>query len=88
MSIDLAIFREASVSRHNLKLLLQDSIIYSAIMADLKSQPEEEAKCFLSRDYRAFGSDADHRIKAELAKYHCRYIGSFAQGLNFIQRSL
>lgn len=88
MSIDLASFREASAYQRNLKLSLQDSIIYSAMIADLKNQPQDEVKCFLSRDHRAFGSDADQRIKTELAKYNCRYIGSFSQGLNFIQRSL
>lgn len=74
--------------QRSLNLSLQDSIIYSAVVADLKSQPIEETKCFLSRDRKAFGRDVDHRIKAELRKYNCRYIGSFSQGLDFIQRSL
>jgi hypothetical protein len=58
------------------------------MVADLKKQPGEEAKCFLSRDRKAFGSDTDRSIKVELEKHNCCYIGSFTQALDFIQSSL
>jgi hypothetical protein len=70
------------------KLSPQDSIIYSAMVADLKKQPEQETKCFLSRDRKAFGNDDYRSIKAELEKHNCRYISSFAQGLSFIQQKI
>ena len=88
ISMDASNFREALAYQRSLELSLQDSIIYSAVIADLKNQPIEEVKCFLSRDHKAFGRHGDHRVKVELGKYNCRYIGSFTQGLDFIQSSL
>jgi len=88
ISIDTSNFREALTYRRSLELSPQDSIIYSAVAMDLKNQPIEEPKCFLSRDRKAFGREADHRVKGELEKYNCRYIGSFTQGLDFIRGSL
>jgi hypothetical protein len=88
ISIDISSFREASTYRRSLELSPQDSIIYSAVIADLRKQPQDEAKCFLSRDRKAFGSNADLGVKVELEKYNCRYIGNFTQGLDFIQSSL
>lgn len=64
----------------------QDSIIYSAIVADMRRKASTEAKCFLSRDREAFSTNSG--IKPELATYNCRYIGNFVQGLDFIQHRL
>ena len=88
ISMDTSNFREALAYQRSLELSLQDSIIYSAVIADLKNQPIEEGKCFLSRDHKAFGRLSDYKIKAELGKYNCRYIGNFIQGLDFIHSSL
>lgn len=88
VSIDQSSFREALAYRHSLHLSPQDSIIYSSVVADLKGQPQDVAKCFLSRDRRAFDNNDDRSIKVELGKHNCRYIGSFTQGLDFIQSSL
>ena len=88
ISIDISIFREASTYQRSLRLSPQDSIIYSAVVADLKEQSQDAIKCFLSRDRKAFGGDDDRGIKIELGKYNCRYIGNFTQGLDFIQSSL
>ena len=81
-------FREALRYQVDLSLSPQDSIIYAAIIADLKIRSFEERKYFLSRDRRAFDNDDDRDIKAELATYNCRYIGSFVQGLDAIQHEL
>ncbi len=86
--IDASIFGDASAYRDSLDLSPQDSIIYSAMVADLKKQPEQERKCFLSRDRKAFGNDDYRSVKAELEKHNCRYIGSFTQALDFIRSSL
>jgi predicted nucleic acid-binding protein len=88
ISMDASHFREALAYQRSLELSLQDSIIYSAVVADLKKQPIEETKCFLSRDRKAFGRHGDRRVKVELGKYNCRYIDNFTQGLDFIQNSL
>ena len=66
----------------------QDSIIYAAMIADIKKRSLQERKYFLSRDRKAFGNDDDRDIKAELETYNCRYIGSFVQGLDAIQSEL
>ena len=88
ISIDLSIFREALAYQRGLYLSPQDSIIYSAIVADLKGQAQDETKCFLSRDRKAFGRNDDRSVKGELEEYNCRYIGNFSQGLDFIRSSL
>ncbi|HWS83878.1 MAG TPA: hypothetical protein VN207_06420 [Ktedonobacteraceae bacterium] len=88
ISINTPSYREALMYRRSLELSPQDSIIYSAVVADLKGQPQDEEKCFLSRDRKAFGRDPDHGVKVELGKYNCRYISSFTQGLDFIWSSL
>lgn len=85
--IDGSHFREALGYQYSMGLSPQDSIIYSAIVADLKKLPNEDAKCFLSRDRKAFGPINDSSIKIELGKYNCRYIGSFTQGLDFLRSS-
>jgi hypothetical protein len=64
----------------------QDSIIYSTVIADMQRKASTEARCFLSRDKLAFSTNPG--IKPELATYNCRYIGNFAQGLDFIQHRL
>jgi len=85
VNVDVASFRSALIYQKSLYLSPQDSIIYATMIADLKKQPEEEQKCFLSRDKKAFDNDDDRSIKAELNVYNCRYIGSLVQGLAFIQ---
>ncbi len=88
IEIDVTCFREALRYQQVLSLSPQDSIIYAAIVADLKKRSLEEKKYFLSKDRRAFDNDDDRDIKAELATYNCHYIGSFAQGLDAIKHVL
>ncbi len=64
----------------------QDSIIYATVVTDMQQRVPTEVKCFLSRDKEAFFINPG--IKHELASYNCRYIGNFAQGLDFIQHAL
>jgi predicted nucleic acid-binding protein len=85
INVDVASFRNALIYQKSLYLSPQDSIIYATMIADLKKQPEEEKKCFLSRDKKAFDNDDDRSIKGELNVYNCRYIGSLVQRLAFIQ---
>jgi predicted nucleic acid-binding protein len=77
-------FTQALAYQGTLALSPQDSIIYSVVIADMQRRSIQEIKCFLSRDKEAFATN--RRIKSELASYNCRYIGSFREGLNFIQR--
>jgi hypothetical protein len=59
----------------------QDSIIYSAVIADIQHRPFTETKCFISTNYKDF---KDPTIIAELNSYNCRYEQSFGKALNFI----
>lgn len=85
ISIELDEFNveQAVVYQRQFNLKPQDSIIYSTMIADIQRKPLEEAKCFLSRDKQAFS--ANLRISSELTSYNCRCIGSFTQGLSYIQ---
>jgi predicted nucleic acid-binding protein len=97
---DLSIFADALAYQGSLSLLSQDSIIYAAVVNDLKKRLATEKKCFLSRDKNAFSEeidfeakkqrktkfDADKSINLELKQYNCQYLSSFENGLNFIQR--
>ena len=85
IEINVVNFREAVRYQTTASLAPQDSIIYAAIIEDLKSRPKEEQKCFLSRDEKAFDNPT---IKQELGIYNCRYIKNFNDGLQFIQHSI
>lgn len=89
INVNAAYFNNALIYQQNLGFSPQDSIIYATVVADLQTRPGDEEKCFLSRDRKAFGREDDDRsIKTELVSYNCRYIGSFAQGLDYIQHTL
>ncbi len=86
--IDTIDFHQALLYQQRLDLSPQDSIIYASVIADLRARAQDEEKCFLSRDRKAFAQDDDRELKAELSTYNCRYIGNFAQGLEYIQHTL
>jgi len=79
---DRAGFQKALLYQDRYGLSPQDSIIYSAVIADLQRRTQEEAKCFISRNWKDFG---DPDIKSELESYNCAYLEDFAAGLRFIQ---
>lgn len=97
---DLLSFQESLVYQASLGLFPQDSIIFATVMNDLRERPEEEVKCFLSRDKKAFADENDRLVKKgnqskseskiragiELKQYNCRYISNFDDGLSYIKR--
>jgi predicted nucleic acid-binding protein len=86
LETDISNFRQAVDYQKRFDLSPQDSIIYSAIIADISRRPAIEDKRFLSRDNEAFATNL--AIKRELRKYNCRYIGSFKDGLASIEHAL
>ncbi|MEO8970884.1 MAG: PIN domain-containing protein [Ktedonobacteraceae bacterium] len=98
LEVKMGGIKQALLYQKNLALDPKDSIIFSTIIDDLKGRSVGEKKCFLSRDTKAFGrktsgrkafgSDDDRRIKAELEIYNCEYKDSFYGGLMFIQHQL
>ena len=63
----------------------KDAIIYAAVVADLRRQPTEERKCFLSRDREALDYPS---IRSELEEHGCRYVDSFGAGLEYLRSCL
>lgn len=86
LEMDVNSFQQAMAYQKQLGLSPQDSIIFATIVADLKQQTKEAAKCFLSRDKKAFATTP--RIEAELKSYNCKYINLFTDGLVAIEHIL
>ena len=74
--------RQALDYQKRFDLSQQDSIIYSAVTANMQRRPFAETKCFISTNYKDF---KDPAIISELNSYNCRYEQSFGKGLNFIK---
>ena len=79
---DRACLRRALEYQKRFDFSQQDSIIYSAVIADIRRRPFAEAKCFISTNYKDF---KDPEIITELNAHNCRYEQSFGRGLNFIK---
>lgn len=79
---DRACLRRALEYQKRFDFSQQDSIIYSAVIADIRRRPFAEAKCFISTNYKDF---KDPEIITELNGHNCRYEQSFGRGLNFIK---
>ena len=71
--------------RAELDLELEDSIIFSCILADLGERERSIPKCFVSRDAKAF---FDPTIESLLTRRNCRYISRFPQAVDYIQSIL
>jgi len=85
LEINGAGFEQAIVYQLLFNLSAQDSIIYAAVIADLRRKARNELKCFISRDKKAF---IDPSIGYELTSFNCNYAESFEEGLNYIQKSI
>lgn len=59
----------------------QDSIVYASVVSHL-SASRPEPKCLLNRDARGFYIPY---IREQLARYNCRLIPNFEDGLNYIR---
>jgi hypothetical protein len=61
-------------------LSAQDATIYSLVKTDLRRRDIAEPKCFISKNFKHFGSP---EIRTELQSYDCRYITRCADGLGY-----
>ena len=66
---DRACLRRALEYQKRFDFSQQDSIIYSAVIADIRRRPFAEAKCFISTNYKDF---KDPEIITELNAHNCR----------------
>jgi predicted nucleic acid-binding protein len=85
VALDLPGFQQARLYETRYGLTPQDAIIYAVIVGDLQRRPIAEPKVFVNRNAKDFD---DPGIKAELQTYNCRYIGTFADGLSYIENQL
>lgn len=95
LELDISSFSRALTYKDRLTTRIEDSIVYSVIISDLKHRPVDETKFFLSRDEKAFGKEGDRkksvcyqRIKKELGLYKCAFINNFEHGLSSIEAEL
>lgn len=95
LELDISSFNQAQAYKVQLGTSIEDSIIYSSIISDLKRRPYKDAKLFLSKDAKAFGNKKDKRkadvyqlIEIELESYGCKYITEFKDGLGYIESEL
>lgn len=95
LELDSSSFSQAQAYKVQLGTSIEDSIIYSAIISDLKYRPRKETKLFLSKDAKAFGGKKDKKkadvyqlIEVELESYGCKYIPGFKDGLGYIESEL
>ena len=79
---DIDVFKASRIYQVNYGLSPQDAIVYAAVIANLRLQEPARTKCFLSRD-EVFKKEP--KIKDELAQFQCRFIPSFAGGLEYIR---
>ena len=84
LPIDGSTLRSAIEFQGTLNLSPQDSLVYAAVVNHLNIAPTDD-KCFLNRDHKDF---LILDIDSQLASLGCRMIPQFAQGLEYIQRSL
>ena len=81
LRLDGATFHEAMAAQPRFDLSPQDSVIYAVMIADLRTRPPGEPKCFISRNWKDFRNPD---ILNELRTYQCVYAESFAEGLAII----
>ncbi|MCH7745935.1 MAG: PIN domain-containing protein [Chloroflexi bacterium] len=84
ITIRASTMKPAIEYQQSLKLSPQDSIVYASVLDHL-SAIGSGPKCFLNRNSRDFN---DPDIQDELARYECRLIPRFEQGLGFIKARL
>jgi predicted nucleic acid-binding protein len=77
-SIELTsqVFEEALRYENQYSLTAQDSIVYSAVVSDLRARSNLERKYFASLNWKDF---RDTEIIEELQSFNCTYIEKFSQ---------
>jgi predicted nucleic acid-binding protein len=76
--------KAAIQSQEQLNLSPQDSIVYASVVSHLSSGPTG-LKCFLNKNSKDF---VNPDIQEQLARYNCRLITKFADGLGYIRNHI
>ncbi|WP_138756334.1 hypothetical protein [Paenibacillus sinopodophylli] len=87
VSIDITgtIYDDSIHFQEELGLSPQDAIIYSSIIKNVKQQPGDKVKVFVSRNWKDFDQE---EIVDELQSYQCKYFSNFRSVLGYIQSLL
>lgn len=79
LPLEQATFAKSVSFQRTRGLSPQDSLVYASVIADLERGPTAQS-CFVTRNPKDF-SDAD--IEADLARYRCKPLFTFAAGLGY-----
>lgn len=84
LPLDAEMTARAHQEELSLRLSPSDAVVYAAVISHLENALPGP-KCFLNRDFKGFTNPSMDR---ELARYGCRVITSFEDGLAFIHSEL
>jgi predicted nucleic acid-binding protein len=76
IEMNSSVFAQALIYENQYGLSPQDSIIYSAVVSDLKDRNNSDAKYFVSTNWKDF---LDPGITSELLSFNCTYVENFAK---------
>ncbi|MBP3967317.1 PIN domain-containing protein [Paenibacillus lignilyticus] len=85
IDVSSSIFDDSIRYQEELGLSPPDAIIYSSIITNVKQQTGDEAKVFVSRNWKDFDQE---EIVEELQSFHCKFFSNFRSALGYIHSRL
>jgi predicted nucleic acid-binding protein len=82
--IDYQVISRAVPLQKSHNLSPQDSIVFASVISHL-DQDSTKPSCFITKNSRDF---ANLEVKEDLAKYQCKLLTSFSNGIGYIQSQL
>lgn len=83
--IDLSTIRASITLQKSRNLSPQDALIYASILDHLGKEKSDSFDCFITKDSKNF---ANPDIKSDLAKYNCKLLTKFVDGLGYVRSRL
>jgi|SRR5580765_1946843 len=84
ISLDVSIFQASEKIESELKLSMQDAIVYASVLMNLQTE-QPPISCFLNRNSKDFDIP---EIRTQLEDLHCTMIPRFDDGVGFIASRL